>query len=172
MPVKLAGLLATWFTNSGQNKWAWSNPVFPKSVAWLSLVPEYVAGFSQHCCLWLIQQLGVRCPFSFPQKVTSTRLQSSPWQQKTGGQKPACCCGSCAQWQYSPHHPTWWGCKIGWRELSLRTKIPLNGSGFEHRCSFFWESLCFRQSFLQALTPCVYALYLQIASKLTGFWVH
>lgn len=145
--------------------------ILQNTVAWLSLVPEYVAGFSQHCCLWLIQQHGVRCPCPCPKKWPAPGSSPLP-DSKTSGQKPACCCGSCARWQYSPHHPTWWGCKIGWRELSLRTKIPLNGSGFEHRCSFFWESLCFRQSFLQALTPCVYALYLQIASKLTGFWVH
>lgn len=32
-------------------------------------------------------------------------------------------------------------------KLSLVTKITLNCSQFEHPCSFFRESLCFRQSF-------------------------
>lgn len=50
-------------------------------------------------------------------------------------------------WPSSPRSATCWDCEIGWHKLSHVTQIPLNCSQFEHGCSFFWESFCFRQSF-------------------------
>lgn len=63
----------------------------------------------------------------------------SPWAE-------ACARGMQGCW-WCPRQATCRDCKFGWHKLSLVTTPHLNCSRFEHQCSFFWESLCFRQSF-------------------------